>query len=436
MTSPSENLYNTGRRLRGKRRSGLVNKVLGQLYGGGMQIAGALGSVSPVSGGAAAKAVGAGAGAAVKGVAKGVTTVAAPGGQGVQGLNRLVDTAGTVPGASALGVSTLPLLIAGTAGALYASQAGRPDSLVVGDIDPYTGFSNYQRLNDAYDNGVNPMTDAFNGYAMQKRAANPLATLSTKGMSAIDEIAKKLIMKTTDESVTDKVVQRLIATSDPAIFANGNLPIHEHRKMLIDTAESMYRDGLQTTVSHRAGELPTFQHVSTEVSVPKAVMLGAAGLGAGVAGMGMDDNPLEPLGYKARKAMFSVEDRIGADELYAKSYVQQLAKNNAELLGEMVRDSTLEAQEAVRAIPRSRAQLARTHEIIQGDDMLSGATEGERDMLIRAYTSMQKFAPTLAGDEFATRNFLRESYTAANGPDFGTIGNLARAERDVTGGKK
>lgn len=80
-------------------------------------------------------------------------------------------------------------------------------------------------------------------------------------------------------------------------------------------------------------------------------------------------------------------------------------------------------------------QLAREHEkmVVQlrrGDDMLGSADLGE---LTSAYSSMAKFAPTLAADPNAARSFLRNAVASGGGVDFNTLKLLAETENEATG---
>lgn len=443
MSSAAQNLAAAGQRVRERaaQSPGLVNRLVGGLRGRVMTGTAQL-LDHPSSHTVRDAAVETAKGVATTGYSL-AERMAAPGGRVADAANQLADKVVSIPGAERAGVGTLPITLAAGGGLLYAVRDNPDRPLAVEDIDPYTGFSNYQRLNEAYDSGISPMSTTFNGFITQKRAqaqeknASMFRGLSQKGLGALDELAKKLIMKNVDEDVTARVVRRLEGTTSPWDFEDLEMRPEALNKELLNTAKNMnFKGELNAVFGSDPADRVRFQHQYSELDPRKALMLGAAGVGLGTVGAAVEDNPLQPLGYKARKVMFDVNDRIGADELYAKTYVQQLAKDNAALLGEMVRDSTLEAQEAVKAIPRAKQQMSAATELMQEDEVLSTASEADRQMLMRAFQSMQKFAPTLAGDEFAVRNYLREALMAANGPDYGTIGNLARAERDVTGGPK
>lgn len=68
------------------------------------------------------------------------------------------------------------------------------------------------------------------------------------------------------------------------------------------------------------------------------------------------------------------------------------------------------------------------HHVITSDDMLQDA---DQDQLRSSFTTMRRFAPSLAADPNAVRSFLRESVMYGAGPNYASLKNLADAERVV-----
>lgn len=69
--------------------------------------------------------------------------------------------------------------------------------------------------------------------------------------------------------------------------------------------------------------------------------------------------------------------------------------------------------------------------VITQDEILSDA---DPEMLKSTFSTMRRFAPSLASDPNAVRSFLRESATYGTGPNYAALKNLAEAERAVSMG--
>ena len=146
---------------------------------------------------------------------------------------------------------------------------------------------------------------------------------------------------------------------------------------------------------------------------------------------GLDGDPMAPLSHIAQKKLFDVDDRVMIADEFVKNLAAQGGKNTANLATTLLTDAATQGVNAAKAVPMGTQQRAMAAGIIANDSMLNAATDAEKDMLVRSFGTMQRVAPTLAGDEFAVRNYLRESLVASNGPDYGTIANLARAEQAI-----
>ncbi len=167
-----------------------------------------------------------------------------------------------------------------------------------------------------------------------------------------------------------------------------------------------------------------------------------AGLGVGAAGLAglsaldilgsATDTPSQALGYQVEKKLYPLEDRIRATDTFAKSFLTAAGSNVAGLIDDAFRHSVQSASDTVSSVPTHVQQHMVFKRVMATDDLLSNIEQPDKEFLSRAYSTMKRFAPELAADEFATRNYLREALLASNGPDYATISNLARANQTVT----
>lgn len=110
------------------------------------------------------------------------------------------------------------------------------------------------------------------------------------------------------------------------------------------------------------------------------------------------------------------------------SFGSEIGKSGVGLL----RDMANKAMEAIGHAGDSSAREAILGDLKRTDSVLAGADD---TMLMEAYHTMTRFAPTLSTDKNAVRSFLRAAVMSGTGPDFMTIKHLADSERAVTGGK-
>lgn len=169
---------------------------------------------------------------------------------------------------------------------------------------------------------------------------------------------------------------------------------------------------------------------------PVRTALGVTGLIGAGALMDVGDSVVDPLagteGYKINKQMNSLWDRVEGPDTFAKSFLQASGKNVSDIMANTITESVNSAGNMAAKIPQNLHQNQLFQEALRGDGMLRDASPQDKEMLRRAYSSMQKFAPELASDEFATKNYLREALMASNGPDYSTLANMARANRDAS----
>ena len=300
----------------------------------------------------------------------GVGKVIQPSGKAMKRVN---DAAKHLPGGKILdkaGIPVLPVAILGGGGAALtaAAQSG-------GGIG-YTG----KRLNDAQSLGETPMSDPFHSF-VQKRRHRPLNKVAGIGGG----------------------VSKLLAAMAGNIASKPKAMAET-----LDVVKGLSRRGMGAGL----------------------------GIGAGVAGAltiaDMLDGPTDSLGYKIDKALYPLSDRVQAPDTFATSFLQQTGKNTADILNDVLREAGTQAFDGAMGLPNARQQNKSFTNLMQSDEYLTEASKAEKDMLSRAFQTMRRFAPELASDEFAVKNYLRESLMASNGPDYATISNLARSNRDIT----
>ena len=169
------------------------------------------------------------------------------------------------------------------------------------------------------------------------------------------------------------------------------------------------------------------------LSLGRAAGVGAAGLGLGV-GMDMlqgSNSVGSGVEYGLAKKFVPLEDRIQATDTAASAFLSQSGKNMANLLDDALRGGVNAGAGAAIGSQRTFNQDMQFAAALRGDPLLREATPQDKKLLRGAFESMTRFAPDLATDEFAVRNFLRESMLASNGPDYATLGNMARVNESI-----
>ena len=164
--------------------------------------------------------------------------------------------------------------------------------------------------------------------------------------------------------------------------------------------------------------------------------LGALGLGSALDLLGGDRGAGGTMQYQLQKALFPVHERVRAEDEAVKAFANQAGKNTANMINDLLTQAVGGAATAAQNVGLSFSQEAMFQQAIDKDPVLQQADQQDLDMLRRAFKSMVRFAPQVATDEFAVSNFLREAMMAANGPDYATLGNLARVNRSLTGERR
>lgn len=96
----------------------------------------------------------------------------------------------------------------------------------------------------------------------------------------------------------------------------------------------------------------------------------------------------------------------------------------------LLKDMMAKAKSAVGSIGQDAARKAVLDQLKKEDPILAMADD---KVLMEAYHTMARFAPTLSTDKNAVRSFLRQAVMNGVGPDYMAIKLLADSERSVTG---
>lgn len=294
---------------------------------------------------------------------------------------------------------------------LILALAGIPVT-VLGMQRASADSSYLRKMTDAQAKGELPMSEhtfrSFterrkHGAAMEKQAGRLgiVSDVAGKGVGVIDDLLKKLLYTTRDVDVTN-----LHNVMDP-------------------------RDIDKALVAGKLKAGPGLNQLMMEestFSAPRAIGVGAAALGLGLGA----DILGEPLVERAQAAMgYGVPD---LQQEAATSFSREAGKQTAGMLGDLTRMVAGQAVNAIQDVPLSREQRRVFGHAVKMDPLLSGATDHEIAMMERSFKTMVRFAPQLATDEFAVRNYLRESLmSSSGGPDYGTIANLARTSQTIEG---
>lgn len=280
----------------------------------------------------------------------------------------------------------LPMLMLalGTPAVALATQKAHQDSMLLGPLYEAQQLGETPMSQDTYYN----FTQRRKHAAVQEKtaAAGPQGarTMFGAGADAINDILKKVLYKDVSKEVLDPKTNQMV----------------------------------KKTIS--------------ELSMPRAI--GAAG--AGLAGLTALDVMGEPVVDSLQQSLFPGYNQEQLEQKALQSFSQEAGKQTAQMAGDMVRALGTMGAGAVRAVPASQAQRATFGLALKTDPLLQQATPEEQATLERAFQSMVRFAPELATDEFAVKNYLRESLmSAAGGPDYGTLSNLGRASQMLQGGR-
>lgn len=370
---------------------------------------------------------------------------------------------------------TIPALLAlGGLGVVFGPE-------IMFDDERYTVKEDGTReyLQEAHDKGRRSMTDQFDSFknaklktaSMRKHAGTGSAIAQRGALDAIEGLVDRLLYKSKGvEDITEQVenmaLVRMVQKQNqggqqslPGMLNAGlqqklrqadlSTPdgIQAFKKSLTDQEMAQLKSSpdfqdnardiaqrdfdAQMSPDSTAGDIRYQRDQGRELALGRA---GALGAGAVAAGIGLDavsGDPFAPIGTEVERRLFPIEQRVEGREEFAKGFFSQAGKS----LGKnLVDTATFGATAGIGAAilsPKMKQNRNMAREIIQKDPVLREATSEEKKMLEKAYDSIVRYSPSLSGDEFAVRNFLRETLMSANGPDYATIGNLAKTEESI-----
>lgn len=110
--------------------------------------------------------------------------------------------------------------------------------------------------------------------------------------------------------------------------------------------------------------------------------------------------------------------------------ISSFGKGLGDLGVQLLQDIASKAVAAAGNVGQNAARQAILSQLKHEDSVLSQADDR---VLMEAYHTMTRFAPTLSTDKNAVRSFLRQAVMSGTGADYSTIKHLADSERAVTG---
>jgi hypothetical protein len=111
-------------------------------------------------------------------------------------------------------------------------------------------------------------------------------------------------------------------------------------------------------------------------------------------------------------------------------FMKGTGKELSSMAGDAVRALAARAGGAISSMGDASARKAILMQLKKEDPVIARADDR---LLMEAFDTMVKFAPTLAKDKNAVRAYLREAVLSGTGPNYATIKMLADAERSVRG---
>lgn len=126
----------------------------------------------------------------------------------------------------------------------------------------------------------------------------------------------------------------------------------------------------------------------------------------------------------------ALEHKPGPSEMMGNEFMKGTGKELSSMAGDLVRSLASRAGGAISSMGDASARKAILMQLKKEDPVIARADD---KLLMEAFDTMVKFAPTLAKDKNAVRAYLREAVLSGTGPNYATIKMLADAERSVRG---
>ena len=196
-------------------------------------------------------------------------------------------------------------------------------------------------------------------------------------------------------------------------------------------AYSEYRDklgfstGIGKTLAQAVAEKP-FIALGT-----MGTLGGAAAIGANKA-LGITGKPLDTESYLVNKRLnpgiAGALNRVQADELIA----QSMTKNVGDIANSFINETLSDMTKGYKKIINKPKQQAILKDLMENDDMLRDA---DPEHVASLFNTMVDVAPKMTKYKDAVKSFLRQGIAHEGGLDPVTIGELAKAEARLAGGK-
>lgn len=247
--------------------------------------------------------------------------------------------------------------------------------------------------------GESPMTSNIRSFSKHAGLFSTGAGRVAGGsMEPISDLLKKLIMRQESSDISD------IIASNPRRFLKGT----------IDEADAVaqdYLEGARNIYGQNVKFDPssgTFTHTEDVIDPIRVGMLAGGALTVGAAA-----DLLAPTtdvwGYQIQKKLTDSDDRNKLQDEALTGFVRSSSGGLGKVVSEMVGNALGSAGSAAGNAALTFTQSAVFSRVMANDPMLSQATGPDKDLLMRAYKSMTRFAPDVATDEFAVKNYLREA---------------------------
>lgn len=158
-----------------------------------------------------------------------------------------------------------------------------------------------------------------------------------------------------------------------------------------------------------------------------------AGAATGLFGALSGEVPSKTIGYRINRGMHGLMDRIQADEAAGEAFAKSLGSSSAESLMGLTKDVLSKGYDSLKDTLMLSPTRKTIFNTLKKEDPILADTENK--VLLEAYHTMSRFAPTLSTDKNAVKSFLREAATSGGGVNHNTIKLLADAEGTINKNK-
>lgn len=176
------------------------------------------------------------------------------------------------------------------------------------------------------------------------------------------------------------------------------------------------------------------QNTGTKMDPGSGLMGAISGLGASPI-EGVSKGVSGGIGDLIKKKILGTEfgDKKDPFHMGAGAAISSFGKEMGTTGADLLRDMAAKAMESAEHAGDEAARTAILGELRRTDSVLKDA---DPKVLMEAYHTMSRFAPVLSTDKNAVRSFLRQAVMSGSGPDYMSIGLLAKTEADIAGDKR